>query len=170
MRVLVSAVLSMLVSGSLAAECPCAKRLLGTWQSDRKQTMAFNEANAKLSPEQTRFRSELLGKLRLTYTKSDVVVRMPDTLVTGQDGKIRPFEAFEDRSKYEIVYCDPYMVITRSVLVTDAADEGDSDEADRHPLVTVLNMVDDEHFWVYEGRTDSSHVDRHTREYFTKVR
>ncbi|AVP99459.1 hypothetical protein C7S18_20805 [Ahniella affigens] len=165
MRVLVSAMLLVLASGTLAAKCPCTKRLLGTWQSDREQTMAYNEANAKLSRKQTRFMAELLGTLTLTYTKSDVVVRMPDSWVTGRDGKKKPFAAFEDRSKYEIVHCDPYMVITRTVLVTDATDDADSD-----PLVNVLNMVDDEHYWVYQGQTDPTRPDLHSREYFKKVR
>jgi len=88
------------------------RRLIGTWQSDRRKTFEHWKPGKKATPASTRKFQALFGKLQVRYTKKYLYERFTEnTLVQGlkSTGKFRRF------AQYEIVAKDESSTVIRVI-------------------------------------------------------
>lgn len=77
---------------------PKQKQLLGTWQSDRRQTLKNNASYQRLVGRRSRRVASIFGKLKVTYT--------PRYVMTELDG-------YKTRERYEVVAEDEDKIVLR---------------------------------------------------------
>ena len=136
----------------------CDISLIGTWQSDAAETMAFNRVKAKLEERQDHFLDSLMGRMTLEFTDKELHLRMPDTLVSVK-GELKPFSGFEERNPYKVLFCNDRMaVIETAEAVTGASS------------VTTYFFVGSNSMWAYVGTNSPKVPDLHIREYFKRVK
>lgn len=80
-------------------------RLLGSWKSDREESMRFNRAHTLLEPKQTAFLDQILGHLEITFEATKVRSRMPDLTLTT-NGKTSTFHGMDDTFDYRVLGAD----------------------------------------------------------------
>jgi len=68
--------------------------LEGVWKSDAEQTTTYNKSTAKLTRKQTKFLSQILGKLTVEYVNGIMRLEMPDTKVSV-NGRFKGFKGFK---------------------------------------------------------------------------
>jgi hypothetical protein len=127
----------------------------GTWKSDAESTIAFNQANAKLTVKQNRFFSELLGKLTITFKDGIEYSSMPSTMVTVK-GEKQNFEGFNRQDKYKIIAQD------QNTVVLEIIDDKGKKE------ISLLKFENEDKFWIYLPISSSIWSQLHIREYFVR--
>jgi hypothetical protein len=148
--------LSILFSANCSAEEP--SRLLGTWTSDKERTMSFIRERVKLPEKSERFFGEIMGKLEVTFTETEVAYEMPDVYVTVGDEQ-RLTEGFREKSSYVVLYENE-----KTIIVSGTAPVSGEKEA------TVYTFVEPDVMWVYIGSVDPFFPNLHIREYFKRNR
>ncbi len=99
-----------------------------------------------------------MGKMTLEFTKKEIHLRMPDTQVRVQ-GELKPFAGFEERNPYNVLFCNPRMIVIVAI-----------DTVTREDGVATYFFVGPDAMWVYGGTNNPKVPDLHIREYFKRVR
>lgn len=128
-------------------------RLLGTWKSDREESMRFDEAHALLEPKQTKFLSQVLGHLEMSFDGKHVRSTMPD-LAIESNGKPTTFHGTDESHAYRVLGTD-----LDSVAVYVEKEFG----RDR---ILHIHFVGENAFWLYSEESDYGLRELNTREYF----
>jgi hypothetical protein len=131
--------------------------LLGQWKSDRDLSISFIHENVKLQPKTEKFIGDIMGRLTLNFTDTEVTSLLPDFNVVIE-GKTHEMKGFVSSSSYTVLYSSPKVVAVSS-----------EEPVTGNTVVTIYNFVDRNTFWVYTGGSDKALPDSHYREYFRRV-
>jgi hypothetical protein len=162
--------LAALFVSSCCSASSCDRRLIGTWKSDAKATMAFVKEHAKLQNKTVDFLQALVGHMTLSFDQHELRALMPDIEVPVS-GELRPFAGSTQRKPYKVLFCNESTVVWSarrsfdtylSIALRAAGDTGKD--------ATTFHFIDADKFWVYLGSTSSKAPDLHAREYFYRVR
>lgn len=145
----------LLILSSLMSMNVHAVTLDGTWKSDSESTLAFNDANAKLTEKQRKFISELLGKLTITYKDEVVHSSMPSAKVTVK-GELKDFQGFNKSEKYRILAKDKDTIVLEAI------------ESDGTKEIALLKFETEDKYWIYLPNSSSPWSQHHIREYFVR--
>jgi len=115
-------------------------RLIGTWISDRERTLENLRTQWQPSEERHSDLSDLLGRLKVTYTDATVTTELDDFVQTGP---------------YTVVGVDNYSVVIRDDSPPDPAME-----MAELSTFSCINFDGDDTYWVTSGGFT---------EYFTRV-
>jgi hypothetical protein len=126
----------------------------GTWKSDAKLTMKFNDSHAKLTKIQRLLLSELMGNLIISYKGSTLTSTMPKTTVTTK-GKPTDFEGFAEIEKYKIIG-----ETTDTLVLEITSQTGEKN-------YSILRFENENLYWVYVPHS-SNIINVHIREYFVR--
>ena len=127
--------------------------LIGTWQSDRAASAAFNDAHSKLEPKTADFHKQSMGRLTLTVGANDIAYLMPDFDATIE-GKHHGIVGFSERHPYKVVATTANSV---AIITTEPVSHSE--------VIVVYNFDCPDRMWIYV-----STLGQHIREYFTRVR
>jgi hypothetical protein len=131
--------------------------LVGRWKSDGERSMQFNSERAKLEDKTARFLSQLMGRMSVTFTKTNVTYEMTDWEYQAEGGERRTVKGFRNTFSYRQLGRTPKSVAVRS-----------RDPVTAEESIIVFHFVDANVFWVYTGRTAESLPTEHLREYFVR--
>jgi hypothetical protein len=128
----------------------CCESLLGNWRSSKEMSMAYNNQHANLKPVQTELLNQILGHMKITYTKTEMREHASPPIRVKINNKEHDF-TFED-----LIY--PYKVLS--------CDKNSARIKYKDPyagtLEATINFVDQNTYWV------SPEVMPSTREYFLR--
>jgi hypothetical protein len=142
-----------------SVDCIAANpNLIGKWRSDRELTMSFIKKNVKLEPKREKFLQDIMGRLTITFNKTNVISVLPDVEVTIE-GKKHNMVGFTENSTYKVVAAN------RNVIVVS-----EKENVSGRQILTTYNFESDDVIWVYTGGADRATSDSHYREYFRRVR
>jgi hypothetical protein len=102
------------------------KRLLGTWQSDRRRTMKNWRWPRGASTQYRKRFAAIFGKLRIRYTRQKIYSELNGDL---------------DSLSYEVIAADPESVAIRCKM-------GIADECER---ITHIHFEGDKYYWITIG-------------------
>ena len=128
-------------------------RLLGTWKSDRIESMRFSAENALLEPRQTKFLNQILGHLELSFDGQKSRSYMPDIEIESK-GKPTTFFGEDATYGYRVLGSDLDSV---SIFV---------EKKQGRDRIMHLHFVDDNTFWIYTEESSYELRELNTREYF----
>jgi hypothetical protein len=115
--------------------------------------MRFGEAHALLEPKQTKFLSQILGHLEMSFDGKHVRSTMPD-LPIESNGKPTTFHGTDESHAYRVLGTD-----LDSVVVYVEKEFG----RDR---ILHIHFVGEDTFWLYSEESDYGLRELNTREYF----
>jgi hypothetical protein len=150
--------LAALFVSSCCSASSCDLRLIGTWKSDAKATIAFVKEHAKLQNNTVDFLQALVGHMTLSFDQHELRSVMPDIEVPVS-GELRPFAGSTERKTYKVLFCNESTVVWSAKRSFDTGKDA-----------TTFHFIDADSFWVYLGSTSSGTPDLHAREYFYRVR
>ena len=130
--------------------------LIGAWQSDRDRTMAFAAARARLEDKTSLFLSQMMGRLTVRFTATEMLSDMPDWDSETHLGVKSRVTGFREVSRYRILGTTG----TQVAILTAAPVTGVE-------TITVYNFEDANTMWVYVG--SASLPSMNIREYFRRV-
>jgi len=131
--------------------------LIGQWRSDRELSSSFIHDHVKLQPKTEKFIKDIMGRLTLTFTKTELSSFLPDFDVVIER-KTHSMKGFKTSGPYTVLYS-----LSKVVAVSEV------EPVTHRTVVTVYNFVDDNTFWIYTGGSDKALPDSHYREYFRRV-
>jgi hypothetical protein len=140
-----------LVTLLLSNNALCCEPLLGTWQSSKEMSMAYNNQHALLKPVQTEFLNQILGHMKITYTTTEMHEHGLPPIQVKLNGEIHDFTFEESTYPYKVLTC-----------------EKDSARIEyEHPYAGAVNakvnFVDQNTYWI------SPDIMPSTREYFLRT-
>ena len=133
--------------------CPS---LEGTWLSSYDLSKSFNDERAVIEERTKEFRSQLIGKSTVTYTKDTVSLEMEPIDKVVIQGKEYPWDSSPMTSPYKVLGCTENTIVIKFSA-------GDT------PFINKLNFENKNTYWVYEGQANGTGND-HTREYFVRAK
>ncbi len=134
--------------GANATACP---QILGTWQSSKEMSMAYNSKSADLTITQIQFLNQALGILKITYSQETIINHGAPAIEMTINDKKYPFEFQEEKFKYEIISCATSTVKIKHYYPHTA------------PEKIKINFISENNYWVIPSNLPKS------REYFTRV-
>ena len=148
--------LAMLASLSTNAAQP-KDALTGSWISDHDRTMDYIQRNVKMEDLAIRFLDTLMGHMTLRFSDGELHLVFPDNEVMV-NGELKPFEGFESKSAYTVLYGDEREVVIRSTQPVTGK-----------PNITTYHFDGKDVMWAYQGSSDPGVPDLHIREYFKRT-
>jgi hypothetical protein len=85
-----------------AAPLPADSPLIGSWLSDHDVTMAWLRKHTTMTKKKDAFLDQLIGHMRLTFTRDHVKTDMPDISVQ-LDGKPAPMKGWHSVDPFTVV-------------------------------------------------------------------
>lgn len=127
--------------------------LIGEWISDRELSIEYARKHIKMQEKTYQFLEEMLGRMRITFTPSQVKLDLPDWESISL-GKHYNMTGFNETYSYQILATTP----TKVVILTNAA--ATTEEA----LVVIYTFEGDDIMWTYVESFASP-----IREYFRRA-
>ncbi len=128
--------------------CP---EIVGTWQSSKELSMAYNIEKAQLTSKNTQFLNQALGILKVTYSATEMLSHSAPAIKMKIDGKTYPFVFEQSVVPYKILSCSDSAV----TIIQNQVDSG--------PSTVKLTFIDANTYWVSPEPLPS------IREYFRRV-
>ncbi len=126
-------------------------KLYGKWQSSKELSMQYNERSKKLTDEQKQFLEQILGYMKLSFSKDKIYQMSSETIIVELDDKKINFSFEEEVYTYDVISCAPKKIKIKYYL------------NDQDIVVSNLNLINDDLYWIASPFLPAS------REYFVRM-
>jgi hypothetical protein len=131
--------------------------LIGKWKSDRELTMRFAKERAKMEDKSMLFLDQMMGRLTLVFTPTEVSAEMPDWQSQPVGGVKSQHVGFRESHRYNVLGgTEDQVAVDSPELVTG------------RQRITVYNFEGPDTMWIYLG--GASFPKLNMREYFVRIK
>lgn len=134
-----------------------APALIGKWKSDHELTMRFARDRAKMEDKTILFLDQMMGRLSLVFTPTQLLAEMPDWQSETAGGVRSQLVGFRESHRYKVLGSTADQVAIMS-----------PEPVTGRQTITVYNFEGPDTMWVYVA--GASFPPLNIREYFVRVK